>query len=328
MLGTVVTTVCALGASYGLYRLVTSSSSRTNVLPASEERIVILGASSTDGIGIALARECLARGSYHIMLVARRSEALREVKHVLVEEQTTRSARERAEQIELLVADCSDPDDVYRLQQCISDDFGGVDTLYIVFGAIWTNTLLGVAGTDPVHHPHALTPSREGLRAVASGVQQSNDANIKGTALVLAALLPRLQTNSKAPFVVVIGSLASLVPAPTRSMYCATKVAQQMLVQSVATECSTQAKVGGRKLVKFAVLAPGTVNTSFRARLTVNASKNVSVTTPRHGKSLSTTDVAKEALHCVQHGVTGVVPIPHRYFWVWLLGPLLYVILY
>ncbi|KAL4401947.1 hypothetical protein ACI68E_001598 [Malassezia pachydermatis] len=308
---------------YVLYQVWEKREKRSAILPPSHERIVILGASSVDGIGIAIARECLKRGSYNIMLVARRSEALREVKRVLIEEQATRSGRERADQIELFVADCTNADDVYRLQRSITEDFGGVDTLYIVFGAIWTSPLLSVAGVDPCQDPHASSPSPTGLRAIADGVQQSCDANVKGTAMVLAALLPSMQTNSKAPHVAVVGSLASLVPAPTRTVYCATKVAQQMLVESVATECTTQAKVPGRALVKFVVLAPTTVATSFRSRMSVGVNEKSKPTDPQRGRALTTQEVAEEAIYCLEHSITGVRPMPHYYFWVWLLGPLI-----
>ncbi|CCU99249.1 unnamed protein product [Malassezia sympodialis ATCC 42132] len=213
--------------------------------------------------------------------------------------------------IELYVADCTNVGDIHRLQTRIAEEFGGIDTLYLVFGALWTQSLLGIAGTDPTADRHATGPTREGLQTVSDSVRAINDANITGTALVLSALLPRLQTNSKAPYVCIVGSLASLVPAPTRSMYCATKSAQQMLVQSVAAECASQAKINGYAHVHFVVLAPSTVQTSFRSHMALTQGP--------------LTTAPSQAISCVEQGITGVVPMPSKYFWVWLLSPLLYV---
>jgi len=192
-----------------------------------------------------------------------------------------------------------------------------------VFGALWTQSLLGIAGTDPTADRHATGPTREGLQTVSDSVRAINDANITGTALVLSALLPRLQTNSKAPYVCIVGSLASLVPAPTRSMYCATKSAQQMLVQSVAAECASQAKIDGYAHVHFVVLAPSTVQTSFRSHMALT--QGPLTTAPSSTSSLRPSHVARQAISCVEQGITGVVPMPSKYFWVWLLSPLLYV---
>ena len=116
----VVSALCAVAATQLYYSVLTRKFARTAILPPPDEHIVILGASSVDGIGAAIARRCLARGSYRIMLVARRSEALHQVKRALIEEQTTRSARMRAEEIVLFVADCTDEVDVARLERGIS----------------------------------------------------------------------------------------------------------------------------------------------------------------------------------------------------------------
>lgn len=171
---------------------------------------------------------------------------------------------------------------------------------------------------------HADEASLERLAETSRAVQRMTDANIKGTALVLTALLPCLQTLSNVPYVAVIGSLASLVPAPTRAMYCATKAAQQMLVQSVAAECVTQARVADRQLVRFVTLAPSSVSTSFRARMSVNDESNDNASVPRRA-CLSADRVGFAAVQCVDQGVVGVQPLPFRYFFVWLLAPLWYV---
>ncbi|KAI3627878.1 hypothetical protein CBS14141_001879 [Malassezia furfur] len=311
--------LAALGAAHYLFRRVWKGD-RTKVLPPPQERIVILGASSVNGIGAAIAQRCLDRGSYNNMLVGRRSDALREVKMALIAAQETEEGKARAEQLELFVADCSDYEDVLRLSLAITRDFGGLDTLYVVFGAISTQSLLGVAGMDPAAGSQQTEPTLENLRDVSDTAGKLCAANVTGTALVFTALIPHLQTNSKSPYVVVIGSLGSLVWAPTRSLYCGTKSAQQMLTLSVAAECTTQARVEGRKLVRFAILAPSTVATSFTTRLAVGAKGPLSRTV---GNMLTPKDVGDIAVRCADTNRTGVVPVPSKYFFAWLLAPLL-----
>lgn len=309
----------ALGVTHYIVRHV-QKTDRTETLPPSQERIVILGASSVNGIGAAIAQRCLDRGSYNIMLVGRRSDALREVKLALIAAQETEDGKARAEQLELFVADCSDYEDVLRLSLAITQDFGGLDTLYIVFGAISTQSLLGVAGMDPVAGSQQTEPTLNNLREVSEIAGKLCAANVTGTALILSALIPHLQTNSKSPYVVVIGSLAGLVWAPTRSLYCGTKTAQHMLALSVAAECESQARIEGRKLVRFAILAPSTVATSFTARLAVGAKRQFLRSS---GNLLRPKDVGDIAVRCADTNRTGIVPVPFKYFFAWLLAPLL-----
>ncbi|WFC98436.1 hypothetical protein MYAM1_001163 [Malassezia yamatoensis] len=245
--------VLAAGPIY-LYHRRVSSYDRKRVLPTCEERIVILGASSVNGIGAAIAAQCLVRGAHNIMLVGRRSDALREVKMALIAQQDTPEQRERAEQLQLFVADCTDEEDVLRIADSVNQNFGGIDTVYIVFGIMCGQPLLALADMDPMAGATRTQPTLESLRSVSEVAQQCSNANMTGTALVLAALIPCLQTTSNSPYVALIGSLAALIPAPTRSLYCATKAAQQMLVQSIASECRAQAEKKGRALVQFYLL--------------------------------------------------------------------------
>lgn len=312
---------CALIVTHWSFVLYRKRQSRGRTVPPHEERIVILGASSVNGIGAAIARKCLEQGVQHIMLVGRRSEALREVKLAMVSAQETDEGKERAQKIELFVADCTDEEDVLRLSLAIAQDFGGVDTLYVVFGAICKQPLLSLASLDPLSGAKASQPTLEGLQAVSDTLQRSNASNITATALVLTALIPQLQLNGKTPYVAVIGSLASLVPAPTRALYSSTKAAQQMLVQSVALECASQAHAPGRALVRFVVLAPSTVATSFSTRLALGTQYGPRPPPARSmAHALSPAHVADVAVQCVDRGVTGVVPVPHKYFYAWLLA--------
>ncbi|WFD31359.1 hypothetical protein MSPP1_002394 [Malassezia sp. CBS 17886] len=313
--------VCLVLAADVLYRR--SRKAHSTTLSPRQERIVIVGASTIDGIGVAIARQCLARGSYNIMLVAQRADALRHVKEQLVNEQTTQAGRELASQMHLAVADCTSETSVLGLEMLVSRDFGGIDTLYIVPGTMCIQSMLAVAGMDPVNGSTSAEPTEQGMAAVASVVQQSNDLNLKATALLLTALVPRLQTNSTRPYVAVIGSLASLIPAPTRALYCATKSAQQQLVLSMAIECETQAKYPGRALVRFVVLAPSTVRTSFGKNLGITGVDDRGANYASDSSAMSSDDVAATAVESVERGLTGVVPVPSKFWYAWLLYPLL-----
>ena len=281
---------------------------RSAVLPSRNERVIILGASTTDGIGASIAAESLKRGVRSIILVGRSADGLRNVHKQLI---ATFPAECRATTVIQFPADCTRDADVLAVRDRAVSEFGGVDTLYVVFGSIVTKTLLGVAGADPVQGddtPTNLSPAE--LSHVHSAMEEACTINVTGTALVLVAFIPVLQTSSRAPHVGVIGSLAALIPAPTRALYCAVKAAQQQLVLGAAAECETQAQIPGRSLVKFTVLAPGTVATSFRSR-------------DPHARALSPTVVAHHAIDCINKGSTGVVPLPSKYFIAWLLSILL-----
>ena len=288
------------------------------------ERVAVLGASTTDGIGAAIAQEYVARGCGYMVLVARRQEALLEVKAQLVRTATTDEARKRAEAIVLVAADCTKEADVDRIRETIVADAGGIDTLHIVFGAVCRLPLLDIAGVDPVRGATSTRATPAGLACVADAIESSCNVNVKGTALVLASLVPIMQVNSKQPHVSVIGSLASLFPAPAVAVYCATKSAQQQLVLGVAAECETQAREPGRSLVTMNVLAPGSIGTSFGQKQLVGSREDSRRTLPHDGPrenpQLSVRQVAKEALRCVDHLTTGVVAQPHAYYWAWVVS--------
>lgn len=281
---------------------------RSAVLSSHNERVIILGASTTDGIGASIAAESLKRSVRSIILVGRSADGLRKVQEQLT---ATFPAECRATTVIPFQADCTCDTDVLAVRDRAVNEFGGVDTVYVVFGSIVTKTLLGVAGADPVHGGDApANLSHTELSHVHSAMEEACTVNVTGTALVLAAFIPVLQTSSRAPHIGVIGSLAALIPAPTRALYCAVKAAQQQLVLGAAAECETQAQIPGRSLVKFTILAPGTVATSFRPR------------DPR-ARALSPTVVARHAIDCINRGTTGIVPLPSKYFVAWILSILL-----
>ncbi|PKI82615.1 hypothetical protein MVES1_003851 [Malassezia vespertilionis] len=290
-------------------------------MPPSEERVAILGASSLDGLGAGFLQQYLETGRRQIVIVGRRLQALEEVRHAALEK--TQGKRHPDAQVHIFVADCTKPRDVLELRGFIDMRMHGLDTLQIVFGVTSILPLLGLANADPCgvnaddQKMTALQADAIGLDAIAQTVQQSSDSNLKGTALVLGALIPMLQTTSKDPVVVATGSIAGLLPAPTRSVYCATKAAQHFLVDSVALECQTQAgtPVPGtdkkRALVRFLLIAPGPIQNTFVAKYAVD-----SVAGPRdnRSKALEVHDVVRTTLNKVDSVGSGLLVMPQYLF--------------
>lgn len=303
-----------------LLHLYSRSNLRSHTIKPAEERIAILGASTVDGIGAAIARECVRRGSSRIVLVARRMGALEKVKQSLIDEQESEVGRQCARNISLFTADCTSEEDVYALQQKLIGIFGGLDTLYIVFGRLWDCSFLSVAKADPIFGATGHT-SLEGLRSIKQSVGAVMETNVNATALVLAALIPCMQMTSNMPFISAIGSVAAIVAAPTRTVYCASKAAQDMLLHGVCLECETQAKVPGRALVQYNVIAPNTVATSFRK----HAWQDGQSSSPTVGKILAPDDVGVRAVQEVDQRTTGVVAMPRKYARVRVFQPFMYV---
>ncbi|ELU44548.1 short chain dehydrogenase domain-containing protein [Rhizoctonia solani AG-1 IA] len=68
--------------------------------------------------------------------------------------------------------------------------------------------------------------------------------------------IPFLESTSKKPAIALISSLAAVVPAPTRAIYCSTKSAGLLLFQSLAIE---------HPRIKFSNIIPATIEGDFRA---------------------------------------------------------------
>lgn len=290
---------------------------RTKRVPMSTERVVILGASTLDGLGAGFLQQYLERGARHVMIVGRRLHALEEVRDAMLKR--TQGKRHPDAQVHVHAAELTSTDSVIGLREAIKQTMQGLDTLHIVFGATSILPLLGAADVDPCNvnasgkPTTALEPTKAGLEQIGETVQRSCDANLKGTAIVLGALLPIMQTTSVNPVVVTVGSVAGIVSAPTRSVYCATKSAQHLLVRSVDLECASQAGtlVPGtqqrRARVNFLLLAPGPIKNSFVATYSVDSS-----TGPRDNRdnALRVDDIVAMTLKRVDAERWGTLVIP------------------
>lgn len=291
---------------------------RAAALAPSSERVAILGASTLDGLGAALLRRYIERGTRHITIVGRRREALEAVRDAALAAHPAHKP-----DISVYAADCTSANDTLGLRAHLETAYGGIDTLHIVFGVTSILPLLGVAGIDPlgVNADGAATTKLEadaaGLERIVSTVEHSANGNLTGTAVVLGALVPLLQATSARPAVAVTGSVAGLVYAPTRSIYCATKSAQHFLVNSVALECDRQAgtQVPGssrrRSHVRFLIVAPGPIRNSFVAKYAVDSDSG-----PRDNrdKALDVNDVARATVDRVDSDEYGMLVMPRYAF--------------
>ena len=306
-------------ALWALRYVVPRRGRRVAKLPAADEHVVILGASTLDGLGAALLQQYLLRGTEHLMIVGRRLDGLEQVRdRMLAQTAGRRSVRAH---VEIVQAELTSSADVAALRDRLLQQWGRLDTLHVVFGVTSILPILGVADVDPCGVNASGTastdvhPTRDGLDRIATTVRQSSDGNLTGTAMVLGALVPILQTTSAHPAVAVIGSVAGLVPAPTRAVYCATKASQHFLVRSIELECESQAgtPVPGtqrrRARVPFLLVAPGPIQNSFVASYAVDAR-----TGPRDDRehALDVHDVVRATLARLDHAQWGTLVLPAR----------------
>ena len=93
--------------------------------------------------------------------------------------------------------------------------------------------LFSVAGLKHIIKGNVWEPTprmtREGIEHTQEVVLRAVRGNLLAPMSALLTFLPMLSTTSKRPVVLLIGSTASLIPAPTRTVYAATKSASLSL---------------------------------------------------------------------------------------------------
>ncbi|GMK55520.1 hypothetical protein CspeluHIS016_0205760 [Cutaneotrichosporon spelunceum] len=238
--------------------------SREKVIKPTEERVLLLGASS--GVGKDLALAYAKRGA-KIALVARRAAALETVKDECL------ALGLAADRILVIPADIRSPPDLVAVR----------DT--IVKSVPSTRTLLQIAGVDLIPEPRPtgphprLVPAEDlawvgpggaynsatslptcaGLEALSAEARACSEINFVGTVLALAAFIPVLTVSSACPAVHHLSSVAATIAAPRRCIYSATKAAAFMAVESARVECEGAG-------IRFLSLLPGTIDNEFRTK--------------------------------------------------------------
>lgn len=125
-----------------------------------------------------------------------------------------------------------------------------------------------------------------------------------------ALQIPLLINSSNSPSILLVSSLASVIPAPTRSLYASSKSASLVLYQSLSIE---------HPQISFTFVLPSTVEGDFRASAV--DSGPVRETDPdKHG--LKREDVGRRCIAAIDAGEKVVfMPFTMRYghllYWIW-----------
>lgn len=262
-------------------------------IKTTDERVLILGASS--GVGRAIAKQYAARGA-RVCVVARRLDEI----SALAAECGGRSIGE--------AADFTKVDDMVRLRDRLLSEWGGLDTIQICAGVSALRPIMALTGDQP-----------PGVDASASGIQTAVDTagravqgNFFGPLVAALTFVPMLTRTSVSPSVLLVSSVAAVVPAPTRALYAATKASSLLLYQALAIE---QPKIA------WTFLLPATIQGNFRASA-VDGGPVREVDPNKHGLKIDY--VAQRCVDAVDRGLSGNIILPwfpyalgHFLYYIW-----------
>ncbi|CAE6426848.1 unnamed protein product [Rhizoctonia solani] len=213
---------------------------RTTFIQPSEERVLIIGASS--GVGRTTAVAYARRGA-RVAIVARRSAVLEQVKQDCLKAQNESGYAERKDAVLAVTADFSDEREMENVRIQVQRAWNGIDTVIVS---------AGVSALQPVMN----LVNQGGVGRAVSVAIKAIEGNYMGPLVSIITMIPLLESSSKKPAVALISSLAAVVPAPTRAIYCSTKSAGLLLFQSLAIE---------HPRIKFSNIIPATIEGDFRA---------------------------------------------------------------
>ncbi|KAF8168547.1 hypothetical protein B0H34DRAFT_793129 [Crassisporium funariophilum] len=244
--------VALLPVLFTLYQLL-KKPRRAIRVPRSGERVLILGASS--GIGRSIARQYAERGA-RVCVVGRREALVKEV------EAECRKARSipgllavNEEDVIGISADFASAEDMVRVRSILETKWKGLDTLIVAAGVSALQPLMTVAGVEAKSGvlEHATI---EGIQRAADVSAAAIRGNYTGPLVAAVTFVPLLTNTSKSPSIVLVNSLASVIPAPTRTLYASTKAASLVLYQALSIE---------HPKIAFTFFMPSTVEGDFRA---------------------------------------------------------------
>ncbi|KAH7104737.1 NAD(P)-binding protein [Auriculariales sp. MPI-PUGE-AT-0066] len=226
-----------------------SRPARYKLVPPAGERVLVVGASS--GVGKEVARMYASRGA-RVCLTGRRFDEL----------QTARAecAQLGAADARAIRMDAADAGDLLHVRDELEKHWGGIDTVVISAGVIALKPLLAVAGLNHDIQTNGWKPApemtRKGIEHTQEVALRAVRGNLLGPMSTLLTFLPMLSTTSMRPVVLLLGSTASLIPAPTLTIYAATKSASLTLFRGLSIE---------HPEVKFCSVLPGTIEGSFQS---------------------------------------------------------------
>ncbi|KAI0344003.1 NAD(P)-binding protein [Trametopsis cervina] len=217
----------------------------TRPIAKDKERVLVIGGSS--GIGRAISHLYSQRGA-QVCIVGRRQDELEKVRAECVE---LRSSAPKNAVISVL-ADFSDAKDMVRLRETLETAWNGVDTMIVCAGVSALRPLLEIAGVTD----NAKQASADDVQRTIDVSNAAIRGNYTGPLVSAVTFIPLLKQSSPFPAMLLISSLASLIPAPTRSLYGSTKAASLLLYQALAIE---------HPQIIFTSVIPSTVEGVFRA---------------------------------------------------------------
>ncbi|KAI0435625.1 short-chain dehydrogenase [Xylaria telfairii] len=286
--------VTALAAVVVLRRIIKTRNHRSRRLQPTKERVLILGASS--GLGRTLAQRYAERGA-KVCIVARRSEPLAEL------------ARECGDGCLPFVADFTEAVDMGKLRELLLRQWGGLDTLHVCAGVSAVQPVMALtgakSGTDD--------PDAAGVQCAAEIAGQAAQGNFLGPLIAAMTFIPTLKRTSASPAILLVSSVAAIVPAPTRALYAATKAASLLLFQSLAIE---------HPEIAFTCVLPATIEGNFRSSaVDADPSEKIDETNKR---GLKLEYVAGRCAEAVDQGLRGSIVIPwmpyaiaHHLYYIW-----------
>ncbi|KAI0512836.1 short-chain dehydrogenase [Xylaria bambusicola] len=267
---------------------------RTTRIHPDKERVIILGASS--GVGRALTKHYAARGA-RVCPVARREELLQEL------------VKECGSQCTPFTGDFTSPADMERLRRKILQEWDGLDTLHICAGVSAVQPAMALAGYQTGEDG----PDVAGVKRAVEIAGQATQGNVVGPLVAATTFIPMMKRTSASPAILLVSSVAAVIPAPTRALYAATKAAALKFFQSLAIE---------HPEISFTCMLPATIQGNFRSSaVDVDPSMR---TGPANKKGLAVEYVAGKCADAVDRGTGGNVVLPwipyalaHHLYYIW-----------
>ncbi|KAI6137158.1 hypothetical protein F5141DRAFT_1185916 [Pisolithus sp. B1] len=223
---------------------------RTKAIAVSKERILILGA--TSGVGRAIAQQYAFRGAY-VCVVGRREDKLNDVVQDCVELGARNGFKDRMLGFR---ADISNVNEMVKVRETLEKAWGGLDTLIVAAGVSSLQPLMSVVGVE-MSTPDIVgaQASPEGIKHAVDAAQAAINGNYLGPLVATVTFIPLLTYTSTSPSILLLSSVAAVIPPPTRSIYASTKCASLMLYQVLQIEHPS---------INFTFVLPATIEGNFR----------------------------------------------------------------
>ncbi|KIJ14849.1 hypothetical protein PAXINDRAFT_115601 [Paxillus involutus ATCC 200175] len=293
-----------------IYLLQFQWSCRTSKVPLAQERVLILGA--TSGVGRTLAHKYASRGAF-VCVVGRRTAMLDEV---VQECEALSSQGGFKDRILGIRGDCSDVQDMLTLRDAVQDAWSGLDTLILTAGVSALQPLMSVAGIDMSAPGPRSQANAEGIQHAVKAANAAVNGNFIGPYVVAITFIPFLTSTSPSPSIMLLSSVAAVIPAPTRTLYASTKSASLLLYQALSIEHPS---------IAFTFILPGTIEGDFRASAVDNppgapAPKIHEADPNKHGlKREAVADRCMRAIDKAEKMIftPGYFRAGHISYWVW-----------